>query len=109
MSDLNPATVVKANAVMSAFNIAAGQLTADKNGLNFLKATGPGYISIDWSGVKKISVQVILGVYWRGIYVETNQGEFQFITTKTRELVRTISKYIDDDKIVRRKAPWERK
>lgn len=109
MADSNSSIVVKANAVMSAFNVVPGRLTVNQDGLDFLRATGPGFIEIDWSGVEKVSVQIILGFYWRGIYVETKQGEFEFITARTRKLVKTIGQYIDKNKIVQRKAVIRRK
>lgn len=109
MTNSDAVIVVKANAVMSAFNIVTGQLAADKDGLNFLSNAGSGFITINWSAVEKVSVQVVFGAYWRGIYVKTPQGEFQFLTTKTKKLVDVISQFIDKEKIVRRRTAWERK
>ncbi|UDM31886.1 DUF956 family protein [Lentilactobacillus laojiaonis] len=93
---------VNANLFVNQLTAMAGSLTLGNTGVEFERQFKNGFIQIPYSEIKSVEVQIIFKKFYRGIFIETNEGQrFNFVTSKTKDLVHVFNRKLPSGKVKR--------
>ncbi|WP_169726174.1 DUF956 family protein [Atopobium fossor] len=90
----------KANCKLNALNPKPGSIALGDGGIDFIAASGYGFISIPWNNIQKVRVDVY-GKFVRSIEVVTDDDQvLPFILSKGYDALHVIYNHIGREKIV---------
>ena len=90
----------KANCTLSTLNPKPGSIALGDGGIDFIAASGYGYISIPWNSIQKVRVDVY-GKFVRSIEVVTDDNQvLPFILSKGYDVLHVIYNHIGREKII---------
>ena len=89
----------KANCFLNRFNPRHGTIMLGDGGMDFVAGTGYGFVSIPWTSVQKVRVDVY-GKHVRSIDVVTEEGPtIPFVVSNGYEVLRVVHAHVGREKI----------
>lgn len=90
----------KANCTLNALNPKPGSIALGDGGIDFIAASGYGFVAIPWKNIQKVRVDVY-GKYVRSIEIITDDDQvIPFILSKGYDVLHVIYNHIGREKIV---------
>ncbi|MDU4969889.1 MAG: DUF956 family protein [Atopobium minutum] len=96
----------KANCTLSVFNPKPGSIALGNGGIDFIAASGYGFIAIPWKNIQQVRVDVY-GKFVRSIEVVTDDEQvLPFILSKGYDVLHVIYNHLGREKIVSSKRSF---